>query len=265
VRPGRTALLAAAVAVTCLGCLLRRTRTGGHAVAPVDYVRRSFQSSLAGCSDPSSHIPAPCVRLDVEYVEPTRSSVALAKAVGRFVAAAALHPLAEGAPLPDVETLRDELYDAYGEIQQRVPDYRVPWVIERKVTVACNTARLQGLVASERSFTGGAHRTERVEYRSFETESGTPIGLDALVAPENRAAFAAEVERRAHEGGPTGLWPTPQTAKAALPDQQLAGGENLLVCPDTITFRWPRSGASGDTEVVVPRAEVRALLRADAP
>jgi hypothetical protein len=50
----------------------------------------------------------------------------------------------------------------------------------------------------------------------------------------------------------------PDAGAAAPPD-------DVLACPETLTVRWrPASGAAA-VEVVVPRDEVRALLRADAP
>src|SRR5262249_23280826 len=181
-----------------------RKRPGAAAAAraaltSVAYVRRSFQSSLAGCTDPASHAPTPCVRIDIEYVEATRATVELARAVAGFVAGTVLRPAGDGPPAPSVEALRDELYERYRERQQAFPDYRIPWQVERTVTVACNTPRVQGLVGGDRSFTGGASGIDRVDYRSFDTLSGARLGVDALVAPEQRNAFIDEVERRFRE------------------------------------------------------------------
>src|SRR5262249_17677633 len=159
VTAGRAVLLVAVLAASGAGCLRHRvdaTAAARAALTSVAYVRRSFQSSLAGCTDPASSAPTPCVRIDVEYVEATRATVELARAVAGFVAETVLRPAGDGPPAPSVEALRDELYERYQERQRAFPDYHVPWQLERTVTVACNTPRVQGLVAADRSFTGGA-------------------------------------------------------------------------------------------------------------
>jgi hypothetical protein len=266
-------LLVAALATTGAGCLLRhRTDPGAAARAAlrsVQYVRRSFQSSLAGCNDPASHEPAPCVRMNVEYVEATRSTIELARAVAGFVRETVLHPVGDSAPPPDVEALRDLLYDLYRERQEAFPDYRIPWQLERKVSVACNTPRVQGLVAADHSFTGGAAPVERVDYRSLDTTSGARVGLDGLVAPENRDAFIVQLERRFRDARRLAPGQSLAAAGFDFPGGRFAATANLLACPDALTFRWNPGDVAptvfGPTEVVVPRAEVAELLRSDAP
>jgi len=269
VTAGRAVLLVAALAASGAGCLRQRPDAAAAARAAltsVAYVRRSFQSSLAGCTDPASHAPTPCVRIDVEYVEATRATVELARAVAGFVAETVLRPAGDGPPPSSVEALRDELYDRYRERQQAFPDYRVPWQLQRAVTVACNTPRVQGLVASDRSFTGGASEIDRVDYRSFDTLSGARLGVDAIVAPEQRSAFSDEVERRFREARRIAPGQSLTAAGFTFPGGRFATTDNLLVCPDALTFRWNPGevapGIFGPTEVVVPRAEVEGLLRA---
>jgi len=271
VTAGRTVLLVVALAAAGPACLRNRTdptAAARAALKSVQYARRSFQSSLAGCSDPTSQAPAPCVRIEVEYVEATRSTVELARAIAGFVGATVLRPIGEGGPLPNVEALRDELYDLYRARQAAFPDYRIPWQLTRTVSVACNTPHVQGLVAAEHSFTGGANPVERVDYGSFDTITGARVGVDTLVAPEYRDAFAAEVERRFREARHI---PPGQGLAAAgfeFPGGRFAATGNLLVCPDALTFRWNRGdvapGVFGATDVVVPRADIQALLRGEA-
>jgi hypothetical protein len=255
---GRTALLVAALAAACVGCL-RRADGSRDAVPPVDYVRRSFRSSLAGCRD-AHGAPATCVQLDIEYVEPSRATVELTRAVARFLGATVLRSVSDAGPPASVEALRDDLYEAYREIQQRVPDYRLRWELKRRVTVACNTERLQGFVASEEMFSGGTRPVERVWYQTFDTQTGQPIGLDALVPPEQRAHLLTELARRRRAAG--GAAPSVWTRGAKAPDESAAAPDGVLVCPDALTFRWDDGGG---VEVVVLRDEIRALLRADAP
>jgi hypothetical protein len=263
------ALLAAALAAgVASGCRRPPRGLARDAGPPVDYVRRSFQSTLAGCTDPASGAPAPCVRIEVEYVDATRAPAALSAAVARFVRETVLRPLGEDSPPESAEALRDELYDSYRDLQRRFPDYHLPWVLRRNVTVACNTARVQGLAATEQSFTGGANEVERVEYRSFDTETGKRVGLDAFVAPENLPQLTAEVERRFREVRRIPAGQSLLDAGFYLPDG-LVLTDNLLACPGALTFRWHRAevapGVFGATEVVIPRDDIRALLRADAP
>jgi hypothetical protein len=250
-----TALLVAALAA-CAGCL-RRAGRADDAAPPVQYVRRSFQSSLAGCVDAATGAPAPCVWVDVEYVEPARATVELTRALARFLRATVLRPVADGPPPASVEALRDQLYDAYRTAVSASPDRGVRWQLVRRVTVACSTERVQGLVASERAMMDGAPGVDRVVYASFDTQTGDPIGLEALVAPEQRAQLLDELARRREGAAVTrDVWSRDRGA-ARAPG---AAPDGFLVCPDAITARW-----SDGTEAALPRAELRGLLRADAP
>ena len=255
---GRGVLFVAACAAAGAGCLQRaeRPRDTGP---PVAYVRRSFDSSLAGCRDERG-APASCVRLQIEYVEPTRATVELAHAVARLVAATVLRPVGDAGQPASVEALRDDLYASYRDIQQNAPDYRVRWELQRRVTVACNTEHLQGLAASEHAFTGGARPADRVQYVTFDTQTGERLGLDALVAPEQRAELLAELaeRRRGARGAVSGrsMWGRGEEG----PDERAAPPDSVLVCPAALTFRW-----DDGVEVVVARDELRALLRTDAP
>jgi hypothetical protein len=251
---GETALLVAALA-TCAGCLRPAGRVG-DAAPPVQYVRRSFQSSFAGCVDAATHAPAPCVWVDVEYVEPTRATVELTRAIARFLRATVLRPIGDGPPPASVEALRDQLYDAYRAAASASPEPATRWQLTRRVTVACSTERVQGLVASERVVMDGAHQVERVAYASFDTRTGDRIGLEALVAPEQRAQLLDELARRRGGARTRDVW----TRDAGAPRATGTTPDDLLVCPDAITARW-RDG----TEVAIPRAELRGLLRPDAP
>lgn len=249
-----TVLFAVTLGAACAG---RPFRSGPAEpeLPRVEYVGRSFHSALAGCNDPASGAPAACVAIEIDYVEVTHATVGLARSVAGFVGATVLRSVADAGPAPDVEVLRDELYETYREIQRHSPDYRVPWRLKRTVTVACNTERVQGLVATEQSFTGGARPIERVTYRSFDTRTGEAIGLDALVAPERRAELLDALAGRARGAPGQDLWsrtPDAPAPAAIAPD-------DLLVCPDALTVRW------GGGDVVVPRDEIRPLLRDDAP
>ena len=255
---GRAVLLVVALAV-CAGCL--RRAAPGDAGPPVDYVRRRFQSSLAGCTDPTTGAPAACVELEIEYVDATRATVALTQAVTRFVNATALRPVTVGGAPQSVEDLRDELYEAYRERQQDGLEQPPPWRLKRSVTVACNTKQVQGLVATEQSWTAGGRAIERVTYRSFDTETGARIGIDTLAAPEQREQLVAELEHRLRAGpaagGGRGLWDR---------SSEPAGGrvgiaDDVLACPDAITVR----SSDGTIETAVPRGELKGLLLPDAP
>jgi hypothetical protein len=260
VTAARRVLVVAACATACAGCLHRAERPRATE-PPVDYVHRKFESSLAGCSDGRGG-PASCVRLQIEYVEATRATVELARAVTRFVAATVLRSVGEVTQPASVEELRDDLYASYREIQQNAPDYRVPWEVHRQIAVACNTERVQGLVASEHTFTGGVRPVDRTRYQTFDTQTGERIGLDALVAPEQRDALLGELEQRrrgpASPGRRGSLW----TRGADRPSAGAAVPDSVLICPDALTFRWDDGGG---VDVVVARDEIRPLLRADAP
>jgi hypothetical protein len=256
---GRRVLVVLACAAACAGCFLRREKPAPTG-PPVDYVRRKFESSLAGCTD-GHGAPASCVRLQVEYVEATRATRELAQAVTGFVAASVLRPVGDAPQPASVEELRDDLYASYRDVQQDVPDYRVPWEMHRQITVACNTERVQGLVAKEHTFLGGTRTVDRVRYQTFDTQTGQHVGLDAVVAPEQREALLAEIEQRRHGAGAAAPAGGLFARTAGPPARGATEPDTVLICPDALTFRWNDGGA----EVVIARDEIRPLLRADAP
>src|SRR5262245_630235 len=260
VTAGGRVLVVLTCAAACAGCFLRRERP--HPTGPpVDYVRRKFESSLAGCND-GHGAAASWVGLRVGYDEAPRARLERAHAGSGFVAAGVLRPVGDAPQPASVEELRDDLYASYRDIQQDTPDYRVPWEMQREITVACNTERVQGLVAKEHTFLGGARPVDRVRYQSFDTTTGQRVGLDAVVAPEQREKLVDELEQRRRGGAASpasgGLWDR-QAATTRLPGA--TEPDSVLVCPDALTFRWN----DGGVEVVVARDEILPLLRTDAP
>lgn len=255
------ALLVAAVAAVCAGCL-RRGPDPAAALARVEYTRRDFRSSLAGCTDPASGMPMACVRLEIDYVEATRATAALAEAIGAFLAATALRPVEGAGPVPTVEELRDDLYERYREQRDESAGDLMPWTLQRSVTVACNTERVQGLVATERSSAGAGETVERIVYRTFDTQTGEPLGLDVLVADELLPDFTEAVRGRleAERGAAGALFDRSGGTTGA---EGSIDRDAVLICPDAVTVQWIDAG--GRTAVVVPRDELRSLLRADAP
>src|SRR5262249_38782763 len=91
VTAGRAVLLVAAMAASGAGCLRHRPDAAAAARAAltsVAYLRRSFQSSLAGCTDPAGNPPTPRVRIDHEAIEATRSAVEPSTSAPRVLAPA---------------------------------------------------------------------------------------------------------------------------------------------------------------------------------
>jgi len=257
------ALLVAAV-VVCAGCP-RRGSDAAATVARVEYARRSFRSSLAGCADPASGVSTACVQIDIDYVELTRASAPLVEAVAAFLAATALRPVADAAPAESVEDLRDDLYERYRARQREVPGYRTPWVVERTITVACNTDRVQALTAVLRASAGDGDASERIEYRTFDNLTGEAVRLDDVVVAELRADFEDAVRVRLDTAGTgeVGRGSLFERAPTSARGVGWVDPEAILVCPETITVQWRDDGAT--TTVELPRDAVQAFLRSDAP
>jgi hypothetical protein len=253
------ALLVAALAVGCVGCPRKRPDAAAE-LARVEYARRTFRSSLAGCTDPVAHVPIACVQLEVDYVELTRASAPLAAAVAAFVGSTALRPTAESGPAASVEALRDDLYDRYRAQQRETPGYQTPWIEQRSITVACNTDRVLALEAALRASTGGGDASERVEYRTFDIRTGAPIRLDDIVVAELQPDLEQAVRGRLDTRPEGALF-------ERRPGSDRAEGwvdpEAVLICPDTLTVQWHDDGAT--TTLELPRDEVKAFLGPDAP
>ena len=255
------ALLVAALAAVCAGC--PRKGSDAAALARVEYARRSFRSSLAGCSDSVSGMPIACVYLEVDYVDLTRASAALVAAVGAFVSSTALRPAADAEPAPSVEDLRDELYERYRTQQRETPGYQTPWVVQRSITVACNTERVLALAAVLRASAGEGEASERVEYRTFDSRTGEAVRLDDLVVAELQAEFDDAIRARLDTGGAAARGSLFERSPGSGRGEGWVDPEAVLVCPDTVTVQWHEEGAM--TTVEVPRDEVRAFLQPNAP
>ena len=138
------ALFVAGLVVWCAGCP-RKAADPAAALARVEYARRTFRSSLAGCTDAASGAPMACVRLEIDYVDLTRAPGGLVDAVGAFVASTVLRPAADAEPVSSVEDLRDELYERYRAQQRETPGYKNQWLVQRSIKVVCSTERVLAL------------------------------------------------------------------------------------------------------------------------
>lgn len=262
------------LALACLGCP-RKGPDLEEELTRVEYVRRNFRGALAGCTDPFSGTPGACVQLDVDYVEPSRASVSLAAAIAGFLEETVLRPVEGAAPAESIEALRDELYERYRRQQAEVPGYQTPWRIRRSVAVGCNTKRVQGLVAVDRSAAGDEQPAEQVEFRTFDTKTGAPLGLDAMVAPDLLDRFTEVIRERVEQGGggigADGADGAAEGAQGSIFDrspqrsrsQGFVDPDGVLLCPETIGVQW-RDNA-GRTAVQLPRREVKSFVRGDAP
>ncbi len=262
------------LALACLGCP-RKGPDLEEELTRVEYTRRNFRGSLAGCTDPFSGLPSACVQLDIDYVEPSRASLPLAGAIGAFLDDTVLRAVDGAEPAPSIEALRDALYERYRIQQAQMPGYQTPWRIRRSVTVGCNTTRVQALVAIDSSAAGDQQPVEQVEFRTFDTKTGEPLGLDAMVAPDLLARFTEVIRGRIEQGGggigADGADGVAEGTQGSIFDrspqrsrsQGFIDPNGVLLCPDTIGVQW--LDGAGRTAVRLPRTEVKSLVRGDAP
>jgi hypothetical protein len=135
--------------------------------------------------------------------------------------------------------------------------------VRRSITVACNTERVLALAALLRGSAGEGEASERVEYRTFDNPTGEAVTIDAIVVVELQAEFDDAIRARLDTGrgaaGGSLFERSPESSRS----EGWVDPEAVLVCPDTVTVQWHEDGAT--TTVEVPRDEVRAFLRPDAP
>jgi len=255
------ALFVAGLVVWCAGCP-RKAADPAAALARVEYARRTFRSSLAGCTDAVSGAPTACVRLEVDYVDLTRAPGSLVDAVGVFVASTVLRPAADAEPVSSVEDLRDVLYERYRAQQRETPGYQNQWLVQRSIKVVCSTERVLALAAVLRASTGEGDASERVEHRTFHTRTGAPVGLDDVVLVERQSDFE-EVVRARLDGGRAASGSMFERTPGSAGGTGWLDPQAVLVCPDVVTVQWHEDDTV--TTVELPRGEVKAFLRSDAP
>ena len=204
-----------------------------------------------------------CVRLEVDYVDLTRAPGGLVDAVGAFVGSTVLRPAADAEPVSSVEDLRDELYQRYRAQQRETPGYQRQWLVQRSITVACNTERVQALAVVLRASTGEGDTSERVEHRTFHTRTGAPVGLDDVVLVERQSDFEEAVRARLDGGRAAEAGSMFERAPGSAGGDGWLDPQAVLVCPDVVTVQWHEDGAV--TTVELPRGEVKSFLRSDAP
>lgn len=244
------ALLLAVLALACGGGAGDggATTDGEAALSPeADTLRHALATVVRDEGDcrraPSDEEALPCVSVEISYPDvsggPSQGLVDSVRAFVREVAAAPGGIYEEGAlaaPTPDSAAA---LFVAgYLRTEAETPsDFPRPWLLEREVSIVCNTPELVSIRADESSYTGGAHGMTTARLASFDRETGRRLHLADWVSDTAAARVVGERAFRAERDIPDN-----QSLQRAGFDGFGEGGfafnDNVMRCGDTITFHY---------------------------
>ncbi len=167
------------------------------------------------------------------------------------------------------DSIASGLIEQYQSLREEFAGYRLPWTLERLCTVITDTAGVISIRFEESSFLGGAHGMEVVRLASFDAGSGRRLRYADLFQPGSDTTFARIVERQfrlvrdipdSQSLSDAGFWIEEGKFE---PSENVAVGKACLVLHfnpyDIAPF------AMGPTEVLVPYASLKGILRRGGP
>jgi hypothetical protein len=234
---------------------------GGSAPDTLAYAMKDASRGTGECrSADSARTPVPCVQVNLIWPDISDTSRGAQAAKG-FVERVVRSSFSNGNDATSTDSVVNEVVALHALMTKSHKDgYKVGWLAERKVTVACNERGRFGVKVFSNQFMGGSHPTSATRYATFDTRTGERLELDDLIAKGKEralkeAAIAAYAKRKdvASVGevkiGPD-EFPEPKSA--------LACGDSLLLQYDVVALGPHRMIGS---EIVVPKTALKGVLR----
>ncbi len=123
----------------------------------------------------------------------------VASKINDAVRSKVLAPIREGDALKTPQDLARQFADDYKALQERVPEYNLPWFVMRKAALVTATPSILSFEFDNESFTGGAHPNTIFTYFNFDPGSGELIPLSDLLKPDAQARLTEIAEKRFRE------------------------------------------------------------------
>ncbi len=236
-------------------------------IAPLRLEEISFSKAAGHCKD------GPCATARLDYLKVV--SAPNAQAAAKISAAIAAWVLPWGGDQKlaknSQETLQqfvDSYWEMHKEESKTDPTYSIPWNLTRTVKIEFQSARVLSLSFVESSYLGGVHSQTERTYANFHPATGEHIFLTDIFKEGFAAPLNAAGERRFREL--KGLSPQDNLKEAnfRFPKDQFQLNENFSIGADGLTFYFNNyeiaSYADGRTELLIPYADFREVLRPDA-
>lgn len=236
---------------------------------PFGYEAVELERSVGPCEGDSS--PCGSVRLRSLRVLAAATKEAQER-ISRTIEQLILQPFISNAlPPTSPESLAEQFLAQYQAAREAFPDAAstVSWVLNRQLATIYQSSRMLSLRLDEYQHAGEAHPTSRSRLLTLELATGQQIALEALVSAEFSAALnqVAEQEFRRVRQIPSGS--TLSEAGFTFPGDRFSVNDNFALTAEGMLFFFNPSEVApyrmGPTEILVPRAALAAIGRADLP
>jgi hypothetical protein len=252
----------AAAALSLVGLSLLGCGGGGE---PLSYEPSYIEETSGPCGKDGDEA---CGRVSLEW--PVFDGEADPDVAARLNAAARgmiLTPVFDDDPLTDPAGLVDQFLDQWEKTRREFPGAASVrnWFLERRVQVRYLDVGAVTLLATDNSFTGGAHGMLTRRYSSYDPATGLRLHLEDVIKPRKWDAFEALAGRRFRDA--RGLGADVDLAKAGFDFGSLgiAPDDNWGVVEDGMIFRFNpydiAAYAMGPTEYRLTREELKGMLR----
>lgn len=225
------------------------------------YAMKDASKGTGECrSTDSAKTPTPCVRVNLIWPEITDSTVG-ARMAKEFIARLIRSSFTNGNDVRTADSVVTEVVALHDMMTKSHKEgYDVPWLAERKVSVACNEPGRFGIRLFSNQFLGGTHATAATRYANFDTRTGQAFGLEQVVAKEKsralKEAAMATYSKRQGVAGVADLKLNPDSFPE--PRSALVCGDSLVLQYDVLTFGPHRSIG---TEIVVAKDALKGIVR----
>jgi hypothetical protein len=233
----------------------------GAAPDTLAYAMKDASQHTGECrSADSTRAPVPCVQVNLIWPDITDTSRGGRAAKG-FVERVVRSSFANGSDATSTDSVVTEVTALHAMMTKSHKDgYKVGWLAERKVTVACNERGRFGVKVFSNQFMGGSHPTSATRYANFDTRTGAGIGLeDVIVQGKERAmkeAAIAAYATRKDVGAVADVKISPDSFPEAT--SALICGDSLVLQYDVVALGPHRMIGS---EIVVPTTALKGILR----
>jgi len=222
-----------------------------------------LRTSVGECS------PLPCVKVDI--AEPPKLPASLSPSVRAVVEAEVRRSLY--APL-DVESDTATKETIMSELKARLEEYRglsdapIDWSLQRSAKVLFSNSEVVSVEVVNEGFLGGAHGFNERTLMTFDSRSGTRLGVTDVVDEQSQKMLSRIVEAEFRRSRSI---PKSQTLQDAgffiLPGQEMPLGENFALTDKGLEIQYnPYEVAPysfGQTRVQVPKEAVEPLVKAE--
>lgn len=174
--------------------------------------------------------------------------------------------------IPDFGALSKEFFAERASVMAEFPN-EAPWLMSRSIAVTAKIGNLLSIALTEMSFTGGAHPNSYTLYKVIDLSNGSTVKLFDIIDRSkkvdlDRLRFAALEKEKA--GSEPGLdWKSYFFVNSLESGGDFYKNENFMISKDALGFLYNyyeiAPYAFGMTELSIPAADFKALLKADSP